>query len=89
MPGALGPFPKLNPEFVVRADPEVIFVEQSEAAQLPRRPGWRAIRAVRDQRICAYAQAQADVLVRAGPRMAEAARLMVQCLQGRFPGAGK
>jgi iron complex transport system substrate-binding protein len=86
VPGALGPFPKLNPEFVVRADPQVIFVEQSEAAQLPQRPGWRAIRAVRDQRLCAYGAAQADVLARPGPRMAEAAQLMVQCLQGKFPG---
>jgi len=89
VPGALGPFPKLNPEFVVRADPDVIFVEQADAASLPQRPGWRAIRAVREQRICAYASAQADVLARPGPRMAEAARLMVQCLQGRFPGAAK
>lgn len=89
VPAALGPFPKLNPEFVVRADPEVIFVEQSEAAQLPRRPGWGAIRAVREHRICAYGASQADVLARPGPRMAEAARLMVQCLQGRFPGAAR
>ncbi|MDB5861515.1 MAG: Iron complex transport system substrate-binding protein [Ramlibacter sp.] len=89
VPAALGPFPKLNPEFVVRADPQVIFVEQGDAAQLPQRPGWRAIRAVREQRICGYGPAQADVLARPGPRMAEAARLMVQCLQGRFPGAGK
>jgi iron complex transport system substrate-binding protein len=56
---------------------------------LPQRPGWRAIRAVREQRICAYGPAQADVLARPGPRMADAARLMVQCLQGRFPGAAK
>ena len=89
VPAALGPFPKLNPEFVVRADPEVIFVAQADAATLPQRPGWRSIRAVREQRICAYASAQADVLARPGPRLAEAARLMVQCLQGRFPGAAK
>ncbi|MCG2592701.1 helical backbone metal receptor [Ramlibacter sp. XY19] len=89
VPAALGPFPKLNPEFVVRADPEVIFVEQGEAAGLPQRPGWRAIRAVREQRICAYGSAQADVLARPGPRMAQAAQLMVQCLQGRFPEAAR
>jgi iron complex transport system substrate-binding protein len=89
VPGTLGPFPKLNPEFVVRADPQVIFVEAGDAAALPQRPGWRAIRAVREQRICAYGTAQADVLARPGPRMAEAARLMVQCLQGRFPEAAR
>lgn len=85
VPGALGPFPKLNPEFVVRADPQVIFVAQGDAAELLRRPGWSAIGAVRAHRICAYSRAQADVLARAGPRLAEAARLMVQCLRGNFP----
>jgi hypothetical protein len=38
VPAALGPFPKLNPEFVVRADPEVIFVEQSEAGSCRSAP---------------------------------------------------
>jgi iron complex transport system substrate-binding protein len=84
VPGALGPFPKLNPEFVVRADPQVIFVARGDAGELLRRPGWAAIRALRDGRVCAYSRAQADVLARAGPRMAQAARLMVQCLQGSF-----
>ena len=87
IPAALGPFPKLNPEFIVRADPQVIFVEQRDAAQLPQRPGWRAIRAVPERRISGYGPGQADVLARPGPRLAQAARLMAQCLQGRFPQA--
>jgi iron complex transport system substrate-binding protein len=86
VPAALGPFPKLNPEFIVRADPQMIMVAQDEAAQLASRPGWHRIRALREGRICTFNRNDSDVLVRAGPRMAEGARLMVRCLQG--PNAG-
>ena len=86
VPGALGPFPKLNPEFVVRADPELIMLSARNAQALRGRPGWDRIRAVREQRICVFTPEQGDVLVRPGPRMAQAAQLMVQCLQGRLNG---
>ncbi|WP_304309473.1 ABC transporter substrate-binding protein [Pseudacidovorax intermedius] len=83
VPAAMGPFPKLNPEFVVRADPELIMVGVRSATGMEQRPGWAGIRAVRDGRICRFSAAQADVLVRPGPRMGEAARLMADCLAGR------
>ncbi|RDI21270.1 iron complex transport system substrate-binding protein [Pseudacidovorax intermedius] len=83
VPAAMGPFPKLNPEFVVRADPDLIMVSVRSAAGMEQRPGWAGIRAVRDGRICRFSAAQADVLVRPGPRMGEAARLMADCLSGR------
>ncbi len=83
VPAAMGPFPKLNPEFVVRADPDLIMVGVRSAASMEQRPGWAGIRAVRDGRICRFSAAQADVLVRPGPRMGEAARLMADCLAGR------
>jgi len=86
VPGSLGPFPKLNPEFVVRADPELIMMSDRNLQALRSRPGWDRIRAVRDQRICVFTPAQGDVLVRPGPRMAQAAQLMVQCLRGRLHG---
>jgi iron complex transport system substrate-binding protein len=83
VPGELGPFPKLNPEFVVRADPQVIMLAgESEAPRLAGRPGWQRIRALRDGRVCAFNRQEADVLVRAGPRMAQGAALMVRCLRG-------
>ena len=86
VPASLGPFPKLNPEFVVRADPDVIMLAEDEpAARIEGRPGWQRMRAVRAGRVCAFDAAQRDVLVRAGPGMAEAARLMVQCLKGQWP----
>jgi len=80
VPAALGPFPKLNPEFVVRANPDLIMVSQRSAQGMEQRPGWAGIRAVREGRICRFTPDQSDVLVRPGPRMAEAARLMAQCL---------
>ena len=86
VPGSLGPFPKLNPEFVVRADPELIMMSDRNLQALRSRPGWDRIRAVREQRICVFTPAQGDVLVRPGPRIAQAAQLMVQCLQGRLDG---
>ncbi|MDP3759301.1 MAG: helical backbone metal receptor [Ramlibacter sp.] len=85
VPGGLGPFPKLNPEFVVRADPQVIMVSDHDARAIRTRPGWDHIRAVRDGRVCFFDAAQGDVLVRAGPRMGQAAQLMVDCLQRRGP----
>jgi iron complex transport system substrate-binding protein len=87
VPGELGPYPKLNPEFVVRADPDVIMLGDSRYADMVGRPGWAGLRAIRARRVCAFAPHQSDVLVRAGPRLAEGAQLMVQCLtgQGRQP----
>jgi len=87
VPGTLGPFPKLNPEFIVRANPDLIMVGQDSAEGLTQRPGWRSIRAVRERRVCVFPVEQADVLVRPGPRMAEAARLMAQCLIDKAPPA--
>ncbi len=80
VPAALGPFPKLNPEYVVRANPDLIMVSVRSAQGLEQRPGWGTMRAVREGRICRFTAEQSDVLVRPGPRMDEAARLMAQCL---------
>ncbi len=86
LPASLGPFPKLNPEYVVRADPDLIMVGARDVEGMTSRPGWNRIRAVREQRICVFPSEQSDVLVRPGPRMAEGARLMAQCLTSKAPG---
>jgi len=80
IPAALGPFPKINPEFVVRADPDLIMVSARSAEGLAARPGWAQMRALRTGKLCRFDAAQSDVLIRPGPRMAEAARLMAHCL---------
>jgi iron complex transport system substrate-binding protein len=85
VPAALGPFPKLNPEFVVRANPDLIMIgNRSMQAMLPY-PGWDSIKAVKEKRICVFGIVDSDVVVRPGPRMAEAARLMAGCLE-KFAG---
>lgn len=80
LPASLGPFPQVNPEFVVRAQPDVIMAGDSSRASMVQRPGWTALRAIQAQRICVFKPGEADMLVRAGPRMAEGARLMAECL---------
>lgn len=80
LPASLGPFPQINPEFVVRAQPDIIMVGDSNFADMATRPGWQNMRAMRAQRVCHFKSEESDVLVRAGPRMDEAARLMAKCL---------
>lgn len=87
LPASLGPFPKLNPEYIVRANPDVIMIGERNAEGLMQRPGWQNIRAVREGRVCIFPAAESDVLVRPGPRMAEGARLMARCLAEKAPGA--
>jgi len=81
----LGPFPKLNPEFVVRHDPQVIFIGPAEATHLAERPGWDRIRAVREGRLCSFPPEVRDTIVRPGPRVAEGMRAMAECLRRVAP----
>lgn len=85
LPAAMGPFPKLNPEFVVRAQPDLIMVGDHDARGMDQRPGWSGLRALRENRLCVFSPVQSDVLVRPGPRMAEAAGLMTDCLLRKAP----
>jgi len=81
VPAELGPFPKLNPEFVVRANPDVIMVGDRNFAGLADRPGWSRIRAVSRGQMCVFSNQEADTIIRPGPRMAEGARLLADCLR--------
>jgi iron complex transport system substrate-binding protein len=85
IPAKLGPFPKLNPEYIVRANPDLIMIGQRSADGMAQRPGWGSIRALREQRVCMFPTEDANVLVRPGPRMAEGARLMAKCLTEKAP----
>jgi iron complex transport system substrate-binding protein len=80
LPASLGPFPQINPEFVVRADPDLIVVPQRSAASLRQRPGWAALRALRQGRVCVFSTTEANALVRPGPHMDAGARWLAQCL---------
>lgn len=79
-PASLGAFPRLNPEFVVRARPGIIIGVQREQAALVQRPGWSTLPAVRERRLCSFEQRSYEMLVRPGPRMGESAALIADCL---------
>ena len=80
VPASLGPFPRLNPEYVVRANPDVIMIGNRSMQAMVPYPGWASMRAIRDDRICVFGPGDSDVVVRPGARMAEAARIMARCL---------
>jgi iron complex transport system substrate-binding protein len=87
LPAALGPFPQINPELVVRENPDLIMVGQANLEGMEQRPGWANIRAIREHQVCVFSADQSDVLVRPGPRMADGARIMAQCLAEKAPPA--
>jgi iron complex transport system substrate-binding protein len=81
VPPSMGPFPKLNPEWVVQSNPSVIVTTASSAASLRARPGWAGIDALKQQRVCELRGADADAFSRPGPRLADAAWALVRCAQ--------
>lgn len=89
VPASLGPFPKLNPEYIVRANPDLIMVGQRSVDGMMQRPGWHSLRAMRGQHLCVFPADESDTLVRPGPRMAEGARIMARCLASKAPAASK
>jgi iron complex transport system substrate-binding protein len=81
----LGPYPKLNPEYVVRHDPDVIIVLSSEAQHLAERPGWDTLRAVKESRLCSFGPAVRDTIIRPGPRVPDGMRALAECLERVAP----
>jgi iron complex transport system substrate-binding protein len=86
-PAALGAFPRLSPEFVVQAQPQVILAARRNATQMMARPGWQQLPALQGGQVCAFDEAAYELLIRPGPRMGEAAKLMAACLAA-LPPAG-
>jgi len=76
----LGPFPRLNPEFVVKARPDIVIAAQSNLDDMPKRPGWDALAALQRHRSCGFDVEHYELLIRPGPRMGEAAQLLADCL---------
>ena len=81
----LGPFPKINPELVVRAQPDVVVVADSSFSVLAQRPGWGMVRALKEHKVCTFSPADGDLLVRPGPRMGQGALLLARCLARLYP----
>jgi len=81
----MGTYPKINPEFVVQSRPDLIMTTEASPKQLAQRPGWKSIPAIEANRVCFFSAAQADVLVRPGPRIGDAARLIADCVMRSLP----
>ena len=82
VPASLGPFPQLNPEFVLRAQPDVVVASARGLAGMPARPGWSTLKALQARHSCGLAPAAWDALVRPGPRLGEAADALADCVAG-------
>jgi len=80
VPAALGPFPRLNPEFVVRLQPDIVMATRRDLAEMAHRPGWAGLRALQRARSCGFSIETYDVLIRPGPRLGEAALELARCL---------
>ena len=76
----LGPFPRLNPEYVVRLQPDIVVAVARELAAMSSRPGWAALHELRDGQTCALSGERFELLVRPGPRMGQAAFALADCL---------
>jgi iron complex transport system substrate-binding protein len=56
-------------------------IGERNASGLAQRPGWAHVHAIRENKVCRFTTEESDVLVRPGPRMAQAARLMSTCIE--------
>lgn len=78
--GALGGYPQLSAEFLVEADPDFIFLADTEccaqdASTVAARPGFADLTAVREGRVVELSD---DVASRWGPRLVELFRAIVE-----------
>jgi iron complex transport system substrate-binding protein len=80
IPAELGSFPKLNPEFVVRIQPDIVMASQRDLESMTNRPGWSSLKALQRGQTCGFAGPRYDLLIRPGPRMGEAAGILADCL---------
>jgi iron complex transport system substrate-binding protein len=78
LPISLGAFPKISPELVVSSNPSVIIGAKLEDLLL--RPGWANIAAVKNNRVYDPSGEENDAIVRPGPRLATALKILVRYL---------
>ncbi len=81
-----GFFPLVNPELIVRRAPDLIIGPAALLANVRQRPGWEQLPALRRQQLCALDAERMALLERPGPRLGEAAHMLVDCLLG-LPGS--
>ena len=85
VPDHMGPFPRLNPEFILLSRPDVLLMGSHSMQVAHTYPGWHMLEAVKHNRICGFSVEESGIIVRPGPRMDEAARIIAQCLRDKAP----
>lgn len=83
IPASLGDFPKVNPELVVAADPQVIIGASRE--NIAARSGWSDIAAVKAGRVYSLTPQEDSLVSRAGPRLPQALRVLLRLLHPELP----
>jgi iron complex transport system substrate-binding protein len=80
--GAASGYPQLSAEYIIKADPDVIFLADTKccgqsAATVAKRPGWDQIAAVKDGAVVSLDD---DVASRWGPRVVDLLLVVEQAL---------
>jgi iron complex transport system substrate-binding protein len=80
VPQTLGRYPRINPELLTQANPDLILLPSSTSAEQDRlnilqRPAWQSVPAVAQRRVHLIS---GDVVSRCGPRMLDALEQMIQ-----------
>jgi iron complex transport system substrate-binding protein len=88
--GAGSQYPQLSAEFIVKADPDIIFLADTKccdqsAATVRKRPGWGEIDAVRNNGVV---ELDDDIASRWGPRIVDYLRDVVEAVSELKPVAG-
>lgn len=84
-------FMRLSPEYVLRADPDLIILAHhgSSPRKIEDRPGWQHMRAMqpdqRERRVCQLTEDESRTVTRPGPRLDEAVAIFAACLQRLHP----
>lgn len=86
---ANGGYPQLSPEYIIEADPDLVFLADGEccdvtAEQVVSRPGWEAITAVEQGAIVTLDE---DLASRWGPRVVEFVRTIADAVTASAPAA--
>lgn len=72
IPASMGDFPKVDPEFIVKANPQLMLGLDLKTAR--SRPGWQNLQAVRTGRVIEIPKDLNTILGRPGPRLPQALR---------------
>jgi iron complex transport system substrate-binding protein len=80
---ASGGYPQLSAEYILKADPDYIFLADTKCCQqspatVAKRPGWSTLSAVRNQRVVPLDD---DIASRWGPRIVELLRTVADAIK--------